>query len=142
MVRWTDRRRPPRQRGVMKTPHIFVVNGSETILDLLRELLRDERYRVTTTNFAPPIFDEIAVLAPDLLVIDLAVGQHAGWTMLERLQADALTRGIPVIVTSTQQHSLDRVADEPSRYGGQYLQILPFDLDELLTAIDRLAQVG
>lgn len=123
----------------MKTPHIFVVNGSATILDLLRELLRDERYRVTTTNFAPPTFDEIAGLVPDLLVIDLAAGQQAGWAILERLRADALTRGIPVIVTSTQQRSLDRVADEPSRYGGQYLQIFPFDLDELLAAIGRLA---
>lgn len=122
--------------------HIFVVNGSETILELLREILRDERYRVTATNFAPRTFDDIAGLDPELLIIDLAAGQRTGWALLDRLRTDALTRGIPVIVTSTQQTSLDRVADDAGRYGGQYLQILPFDLDELLAAIDRLARVA
>ena len=119
--------------------HIFVINGSETILDLLREILRDERYRVTATNYAPRTFDDIVGLDPELPIIDLAAGQGEGWAMLERLQADALTQGIPVIVTSTEQKSLDRVADDMGRYGGQYLQILPFDLNELLVAIDRFA---
>jgi hypothetical protein len=38
----------------MRRQHIFVVNGSAEFLDVVRELLQDEHYNVTTTNFVPP----------------------------------------------------------------------------------------
>ena len=33
--------------------HIFVINGASAFLNLMRDLLQDERYNVTTTNFVP-----------------------------------------------------------------------------------------
>ena len=70
---------------------IIVVNSAPDFLDLLRELLQDENYNVTTTNFVPRTFDQIKALDPDLLVVDLIIGQRAGWDLLEPLQTDALT---------------------------------------------------
>ena len=37
----------------MHRQHIFVVNGSADFLDVVRELLQDEHYNVTTTDFVP-----------------------------------------------------------------------------------------
>src|SRR5215207_5326036 len=101
----------------MQRQHIFVVNGSAAFLDVVRDLLQDERYNVTTTNFVPETYDQFASLKPALLILDLAVGEHAGWDLLERLHGDAATRGIPVIVTSTDPRFLRRAEAEAARYG-------------------------
>ena len=77
----------------MERKHIFVIDGSPEFLDLLREFLQDEQFNVTTTNYVPKTFDQIAVLQPDLLIVDLVVRAQAGWDLLERLQVEALTRG-------------------------------------------------
>jgi hypothetical protein len=58
--------------------HIFVINGAPEFLNLMRDLFQDERYNVTTTNFVPNSFAQIAALQPDALIIDVVVGQQAG----------------------------------------------------------------
>jgi len=43
----------------MQRQHVFVVNGSVEFHDVVRELLQDEHYNVTTTNFIPRTFHQI-----------------------------------------------------------------------------------
>ncbi len=126
------------ERRQMGRKHIFVVNGAPDFLNFVRELFQDENYNVTTTNYVPETFDQIAVLAPDLLVIDLVVGVQAGWELLDRLQAEAGTRGIPVIVTSTAPKLLERVTRDAAQSGSQRLVAKPFDIDVLLRAVEDL----
>ena len=126
------------ERRQMERKHIFVVNGEPEFLDLMRELLQDERYNVTTTNFVPRTFDQVAALQPDLLMVDVHVGERAGWDLLEQLHADATTSGIPVIVVSTGRDLLARAQEEAARYGGRAWFAKPFDLDELLRVADEL----
>lgn len=126
------------ERRQMGRKHIFVVNGAPDFLNFVRELFQEESYNVTTTNYVPQTFEQIAVLAPDLLVIDIVVGVQAGWDLLERLQDEAGTRGIPVIVTSTAPKLLDRVEAESARSGSQRLVAKPFDIDALLRAVEEL----
>ena len=118
--------------------HVLVVNAAPVFLDLARELLRDERYDVTTTSFVPRAFDQIAALQPDLLLIDLTAGERVGWDLLERLQREVRTRGIPVIVTSTDPRLLDRAGAHAGRYGADYLLAMPFDIAELVGATHTL----
>ncbi|MBI3967629.1 MAG: response regulator transcription factor [Chloroflexi bacterium] len=122
----------------MGRQHIFCVNSDPPFLDLLRELLQDERYNVTTTNFVPQTFDQIASLQPALLIVDLVVFQQAGWDLLERLRADATTHRIPVIITSTNPPLLKRAQADPARYGGPSSLVVPFDVADLLAAVDSL----
>jgi DNA-binding response OmpR family regulator len=131
----TDRDAEVRQ---MDRQHIFVVNGSPDFLNLLRELLQEERYNVTTTNFVPRTFDQIQALGPDLLMVDLVVGEQAGWDLLDRMQAEALTRGVPVIVFSTLPALLDqaRALDTPG--GTRRFLAKPFDIAELLALVAEL----
>jgi CheY-like chemotaxis protein len=126
------------ERAQMGRQHIFVVNGSSDFLDLARELLQEERYNVTTTNFVPATFEQIEALNPSLVILDLAVGIQAGWDLLERLAHSARLRAIPVIVVSTNPHYLDAVQADPARYGGQRVLSKPFDLDDLLRAVEEL----
>ncbi len=73
----------------MKRKHVFVVNGSPEFLDLLRDFLQEEHYNVTSTNFVPRTFAQIRAAQPDLLLVDLVLGETAGWDLLAELRADA-----------------------------------------------------
>ncbi len=122
----------------MQRQHIFVVNGSADFLDVVRDLLQDEQYNVTTTNFVPHTFDQVAAVEPDLLLVDLVVGEQAGWELLERLQAEAVTNGIPVVVTATDPRLMEQAKAQPARYGGQHFVAKPFDVEELLATVQAL----
>jgi DNA-binding response OmpR family regulator len=131
----TDRSTEAAQMG---RQHIFVVDGAPEFLNLLRELLQEERYNVTTTNFVPQTFDHIQALAPDLLMVDLVVGQQAGWELLDSLQTEALTRGVPVIVFSTLPALLARARALETPGGNRRFLEKPFDIAELLALVEAL----
>jgi CheY-like chemotaxis protein len=86
----------------------------------------------------PHTFDLIDALGPNLILIDLEVGKTAGWGLLEQLQTDAVTRDIPVIVTSTDPHLLERAEVSQTRYGGRRWLAKPFDLEDLVTSVQEL----
>jgi CheY-like chemotaxis protein len=122
----------------MRRQHIFVVNGAPAFLNLLRELLQDERYNVTTTNYLPDTFDQIEALTPDLLMVDVVVGQQAGWDLLDRLHQDAETRHLPVIVFSTAPALLGRARALDTPGGTRRFLAKPFDIEEVLTLVAAL----
>ena len=126
------------ERRQMARRHVFCVNGSSTFLDVVRELLEDERYNVTTTNFVPLTYDQIAALHPDLLIVDVVIGIQAGWDLLERLRDEAGTRGIPVIVTSTSQALLDRAEALAQPNGAKHYLVMPFDIATMLEMVTDL----
>ena len=128
----------PDEQERERRQHIFVVNGDPDFLNIVRALLQDVRYNVTTTNFVPRTFDQIAALQPALLVVDVVIGERAGWDLLDRLQEAAGTHDIPLIVTSSDPRLLDRARANPQRYGGQRFVDKPLDLDALLATIEDL----
>ncbi len=118
--------------------HVFVINGAPDFLDVMRELLQDERYNVTTTNFVPNSFAQVAALQPDAIVLDLALGEQDGWDLLERLHAEAATAGIPVLVVSTDPRLLDEAEAQAARFGGEAYLAKPFDIEEMLAKVQGL----
>ena len=122
----------------MQRQHIFVVNGSAEFLDVVRELLQDEQYNVTTTNFVPHTFEQIETARPSLLVVDLIHGEMAGWNLLAELRHEAATRDIPVILVSTSKQLLEKAEFERVIWGGDRCFLKPFRLDALLRAIQDL----
>jgi twitching motility two-component system response regulator PilH len=131
--------REPSEQAQMARPHIFAINGDPDFLNVVRVLLQDERYNVTTTNFVPRTFNQIAALQPSLLLVDLTIGKEAGWDLLERLHKEASTRHIPLIVVSNDERLLDQARRNAERYGGKDFIAKPLDLDALLGTIESLA---
>jgi DNA-binding response OmpR family regulator len=117
----------------MTRKHVYVVNGAPEFLDIVRELLQDEHYNVTTTNFVPLSFETIEAARPDVLIIDLVIGEQAGWALLSQLRAPASTRGIPVLLVSTMPRLLDEAKAQHETFGGDCYLVKPFDLEDLLT---------
>jgi CheY-like chemotaxis protein len=122
----------------MQRQHIFVVNGSAEFLDVVRELLQDENYNVTTTNFVPQTFEQVEAARPSLLIVDLIHGEMAGWELLADVRHEAATRDIPVILVSTTKQLLEKAEAERVIWGGDRYFLKPFSLDALLQAIQEL----
>jgi len=124
-----DGRREPRT-------HIAVINSSPDFLTIVRELFAEEGYTVTTSTFDHKVFAQIAALRPDALIVDVAVGQTAGWELLERLHTEATTTDLPVLVTSTTPRLLEEA--QAAGYGTHHYLAKPLDLHALLTAIREM----
>jgi CheY-like chemotaxis protein len=124
------------EHAQMARKHVFSVNGSAAFLDFVRELLEGDDYNVTTTNFVPRTIDQIAVLRPDLVIVDLEVGVRAGWDLLATLATHVDTLRIPLIVTSTAQAMLDEAEQLGYAHGERRYLLKPFDID----ALERLVR--
>jgi CheY-like chemotaxis protein len=125
-------------RSQEQRKHIFAINGSPDFLNVIRDLFQDEGYNVTTTNFVPNSFEQIAALDPDALIVDIVVGQRAGWELLEQINAAAVTTGIPVLIVSTDPRLLERAQEQAERYGNHRYLIKPFSLDDILEQIREM----
>ena len=125
-------------RSQEQRKHIFAINGAPEFLNVIRDLFQDEGYNVTTTNFVPNSFEQIAALHPDALIVDIVVGQRAGWELLEQVNAEAATTGIPVLIVSTDPRLLERALEQATRYGQNRCLIKPFGLDEILGHIREM----
>ena len=125
-------------RDQTRRKHIVMVDSSRVFTEIITELLTDERYGVTASDYIPEIFTQIAGMKPDLIIIDLILTEKAGWELLEKLELETLTRNIPVIVTSTLYPLLEHALVNKKRYGFDNYLVKPFDLDVLLAAIEEL----
>lgn len=119
------------------TTHVLVMNDALDLLDLFKEILEEEGFRVTTRALPVTDIDEVVQLQPDLIILDYLFGSEPlGMTMLEQLQLDPRTAPVPVIVASAALQLVREVAPELERRGVAVLY-KPFQLQELLETIQR-----
>jgi CheY-like chemotaxis protein len=80
--------------------HILVVNDTEEILDLFRDILEGMGHRMTAWSFSPDDLAKVTELQPDLIILDLMIGptELQGWALLQKLRMSRPTEDIPVIV--------------------------------------------
>ena len=83
-----------------KTQHILVVNDTEEILDLFRDIVEGLGHRMTAWSFSPDDLAKVTEVAPDLVILDLMLGptELQGWALLQKMRMSPATESIPVIV--------------------------------------------
>ena len=116
--------------------HILVVNDTQEILDLFRELLEEEGYRVTLYSYAFKDLQEIRELNPDLVIIDFIIGGEAhGWQLLQKMKMDRETASIPIIACTA---AVQLVKELEGHLTTKNIRIIlkPFDIDELLIEVE------
>ncbi len=117
--------------------HILAGDDSPAILDLLREILEGEGYRVSLS--ADPLnLDRVKQADPDLVILDhmLDEGQGSGWELVQELRGDPETADLPIVVCTGAVHRVRQNEDLLARLGiGVVLK--PFDIDNLIAAVNR-----
>ena len=119
-------------------PHLMLFDASFTIRTIMKELLDDERCHATVSPILPESFAEIAAGQPALLIIDLGFEERLGWELLEQLARETVTRGIPVLVTSTDQRLLDGAEANQGQYGGESWVVKLFEIERIMSEVRRL----
>jgi CheY-like chemotaxis protein len=119
----------------MEKARVFVANDDQGFLELMRELLQDEDYQVTTLHASDEAYKEIKGAAADLVILDMTL-EHpdAGWLVLQLLKLDPETVDIPVIICSAAVGYLRERRNEIEKMGC-YVVEKPFDLEMLLGAV-------
>lgn len=121
-------------------PHVLLVDDAPDIRELLRDVLEDEGYRVTSRASVQQVA-AVRELAPDLIVHDLLFAEHmpTGWTFLHALRQDPQVGHLPVILCTADGriHTDPCWAQQVLRLG---LRVVtkPFDLTEFLALLDSL----
>jgi len=89
----------------MKT--IIVVDDSRVYLHKARKAL-EGKYHVLTTLSAVKMFELIAEVSPDLILLDIYMPEMDGFTVIEKLKMDERTSKIPVVfLTSSTDEDIE-----------------------------------
>jgi DNA-binding response OmpR family regulator len=116
--------------------HILVVNDTQEILDLFRDILEEEGHRVSLYSYAINDLAEIKQIAPDLIILDFIIGgEDTGWQLLQKLRMDRRTMTIPVVVC-TAAIRLVQELEGHLRTKNVAVVLKPFDIDDLITQVD------
>jgi CheY-like chemotaxis protein len=121
---------------------ILIVDDKSELLHLMRRVLEDEQYQVAIHQNGLDAFAMVKATLPDLLILDLVLGNISGKDVLKQLKDDPVTAEIPVIVYTAAVLEAEEVsrliASDSAYYQGVSLLQKPFELQHLL---DLVAQV-
>ena len=118
--------------------HILVINDTQEILELFRELLEVEAgYRVTLYSYTPQNIREIERIKPDLIILDYIMGtERIGWQTLQKLKMRRSTANIPVIICTAAVREVREIEGDLEAKGVTVVA-KPFDIDDLFEAVRR-----
>ena len=79
--------------------HILVINDAQEVLEVVKDLLEDEGYRVTIHSTAIRDLERIKSIGPDLIVLDHLMGEEEyGWQMVQSIRLSRELATLPLVV--------------------------------------------
>ncbi|MDZ4200354.1 MAG: response regulator, partial [Kiritimatiellia bacterium] len=91
------------------SPDILVVDDTPANLRLLSDMLKGRGYRVRPVPSGKLALQAVQREPPDLILLDINMPEMNGYEVCERLKADEITRGIPVLFISALDETLDKI---------------------------------
>jgi len=115
--------------------HILVINDTQEVLEVMRDLLEDEGYRVTLHSDAIRDIDRIREIAPDMVILDHLMGdEEYGWQIIQKLRLDRELARLPIVVCTAAARMV-RELEGHLKAKGITVVLKPFDIDDLLNAV-------
>ena len=114
-----------------KSPTCLVVEDDHTLRHLVTNYLEDHHIRAVSTSRRDEVSGLLARIQPDLVILDLRLGQEDGLDLLREIRAQS---DVPIIITTGQRRDeIDRVVG--LELGADDYITKPFGLRELLARI-------
>jgi len=117
--------------------HILVVNDTEEIIELFRDIIEDMGHRISATTFAPEDLAEVKKVDPDLVIMDLLIdGEKHGWQLTQKMRMSRDTEAIPIIVCTA---ATEVVREQEGWLTANAIKVVlkPFTVDDLELAITK-----
>jgi diguanylate cyclase (GGDEF)-like protein len=112
---------------------VLIIDDSVDVHDLLRGRLKYDELEFESAFTAEDGFKKAVVFLPDLILLDLALGNDRGLDLLRELKEDPRTRSLPVIIVSSSHSPEAKVA--AFDLGSVDYITKPFELIELRVRI-------
>jgi CheY-like chemotaxis protein len=107
--------------------HILIVDDNAELLELYRDLLEPEGYRLTTLINTDNIILKLKELQPDIVLLDFILPGINGGELCHQIKNTPATAHIPVIFLTAHP----RVLASLGNYGWDDFIAKPFDIQEL-----------
>jgi CheY-like chemotaxis protein len=119
--------------------HVMVVNHQEAFLRIMRIILEGEGYQTTVCAASEGALQAAVTTQPDVIVVDTWLQtRDEGWEFIQNLRLAPETRGIPIIIASSDIERLKDYAAEVSALRNVLLIPKPFDEQTLLRGVKRI----
>jgi two-component system, chemotaxis family, chemotaxis protein CheY len=128
---------------VPEQTHIVVVNDSPEFLDLMADILHDERYPVTVIDGdRENAVDLVRAAVPAALIIDLRLGRDElhGWEVIQELRRDPNLSELPTLICTGDTRALSKLETTVAGMRRVATITKPFDIDELLSKLAQLLE--
>ncbi len=113
---------------------VLIVDDSEDLQELVRELLQLEGFRVLACRTADDLLAAIEADRPDVLIIDVFAPGRPAWDAYDVVKADPNAASIPVIVCTAAHSEVQRRQTLLDAHGSRVVP-KPFDIDELVAQV-------
>ncbi|MDQ3345560.1 MAG: response regulator [Chloroflexota bacterium] len=125
-----------------KGQHILVVNDTEEILDLFRDIVEGLGHRMTAWSFSPDDLAKVTEIKPDLIVLDIMLGptELQGWALLQKVRMSRETEDIPVVVCTA---ATNWVREQEGWLAANAVKVVlkPFKIEHLEHAIGQALEL-
>jgi DNA-binding response OmpR family regulator len=115
---------------------ILVVDDDRDIREIIMMVLESEGFEVAGLDNGTAVIDTVQQFWPDLVLLDVQLGDRDGRDICRDLKGQPATRAIPVIIISASHgwHALRKKHCEADDFLAK-----PFDITELVDQVKRYA---
>lgn len=111
---------------------ILAIDDDHDILEIIRLILEDEGYQVITLDNGTAVKDTIAHIQPDLILLDVMLGDIDGREVCKDIKNSTISSQIPVIMISAS-HNLQNAVKLPGAPDSFLAK--PFDIYNLIDVV-------
>jgi len=116
---------------------ILIVEDNEMNRDMLQRRLERKGYEIACAVDGPEGIRMAESHMPDLILMDVALGDMDGWEATSQIRANPRTRHIPIIALTA--HALESDRRKSVEVGCVDFETKPISLPELIEKIERHA---
>ena len=130
----------PRLKAVVtnsRKPVVLAIDDNSDVIDLLKENLEDQGYRVIGAHTGEEGLRLARELQPLAITLDIVMPLKDGWQVLHDLKADDATRDIPVLILSIIGNR-----DLGFQLGASDYLLKPLEVQAVLDALSRISAAG
>jgi DNA-binding response OmpR family regulator len=120
-----------------KPKHILCIEDEPDMIELLQIILRRKGFKVSGAMSGAEGLRKVNELMPDLVLLDLMMGDMGGWEVYQQMRAEDKTKKIPVIIVTAKAQSIDKVLGLHIAKVDDYIT-KPFSPTDLLDSVNKV----